>query len=886
MDFNFEESLVMNHAIPSLNSAKSDLQDASNDARSLLGKLPGSFSQRGVVSDIANKLSSVKAEVDSTKSIVNNKMSTVKSIEGKNSSKASSLASKLSFKEKLMTGAKTASTTKDAKSDAFSMTGAKTSKTSKSALASFGEWLWGGIKNVGSAIASGVKTAVNWVGNAAKTVVSGVKNVGSAVANGVKTVANWAGNAVKNVVNAVKNVGSAVASGVKTVANWAGNAAKNVVNVVKNVGSAVASGVKTAVNWVGNATKTVVNGVKNIGSAVVSGAKTVTNWVGEATKNVVTGVKNVGSTIAKGFKAAGDWIGNAAKNVWEKVKPVVATAAQCVSVVVNWSNRITEFVLDTSAIATTAAVVPFTALYDIGKGLLTGNWDWSATQGMWKGFNDFAAVDLTSKTHDAFYSSSVGKWIDENAAFKSDADVFKASKVVGDTAAQISAGLTEGAAKFVESIVDGVVMVGTGIASIRTGAKDIVKGIATGNWDWSTTQGMWNEVLKFTGTDWTSKLHDAFYSGSYGKYLDENAVFTSESTAFKITKEVGYIAALTAATIVTCGVAGVGASASSAVGAAASSMSGVLGSAAVAGGITFTSSLGQNAQDNYNTVINEKFESQATSATNAYKITEEDRQKMREELKTKYRIFNPTDAEVDNAIRIKKAAEYVDKARKGANVLNEQDLNRIVLKSGAQATVDGAFAAFAAGATKYIGNASSLAKAASKSGQELTGFVGKVGNHQIFAKTVANGAKATRFYVTEAIDAADTGHYDLGDAAMKSAISFGTDSAFTLIGGAKNSIKTKIDAKKTAADLSSSMRSSSGADQAGVFGNNIPKGAQGSEIISSYEAARKDNADTLTNIKQVVKTTESKTREDNAKVVTGQETSDDWLNNFLYGEAA
>ena len=809
------EGQVMLRAIPSLNNARNDLQEASNDARSLLHKLPSSFSQRGLVSDIANKLSNAKGEVDSAKSLVNSKVSTAKSIEGKNSAKASLLALLLGAKGGFVTGATTANKARGVKSSSYSRTGAATANKSNNIFSK----IFGGIKKAGSALFSGGKTVVKWLGNTTKAVI----------------------------------------------------------NRAKSVGAKIASGTKSIIQRIVPSTKQVIETVKKVGTKIIDGVKTVGKWAGKTANTIVSGAKSIGTKIVNGFKTVGRWAGDAAKNISKVVKKVGATAAQCVSVVVNWTNRMTEFVLDTSAIATTAAVVPFTALFDVGKGLFTGNWDWSATKGMWKGFNDFAAIDLTSKAHDAFYSSIAGKLIDDNAAFKSDSEAFELSKKAGATATQISAGLTEGVVKFGESIVDAAAIIGSGIGSIGTGIADLGAGIFTGNWEGTNTKTLWNSSLRFVGTDWSSKLHDSFYDGSYGKQLDQNALFTSESGAFNITKNVGYVAALVVATIFTCGAASAGAGTGSA-------MSGVISSAAASGAVTAASSLGVNAQENYQTVVDEKLKSSATKAANSYKITDEDRKKALEELKIKNRNYNPTNEEIERLIREKKADEYKEYTRLHNDILEHGDISKINLKSSSQAAVEGLFAAATAGASRYIGNASSMSKISSEA-SKLTDLGKFAANHKFLSKTAASAVKSTRSFVTEGIDAVDEGReYNLKDAATNAGINFAMESAINTIGNGKPSLKTASE------DIENKASKMAAMEECGDF---IPEGlaskvSKSKEYIyiSSIEKAIKDNTSLSTNMKNVTKLLETELKDDFVDVLSGRKKIEDLITKLLQDKAA
>lgn len=127
----------------------------------------------------------------------------------------------------------------------------------------------------------------------------------------------------------------------------------------------------------------------------------------------------------------------------------------------------------------------------------------------------------------------------------------------------------------VEAIGDFVVILNSVLATSKTVLCDIVSGIATGNWDWSTTKKMWSTTKTIVAYNWTNKIFDAFYDTSLGKKLDEYAYspFKSDGMGCQIINGVGYVAGVVVLTIVTAGAFG----AATAAGSAASTAVGVTG---------------------------------------------------------------------------------------------------------------------------------------------------------------------------------------------------------------------------------------------------------------------------------------------------------------------
>ena len=165
-----------------------------------------------------------------------------------------------------------------------------------------------------------------------------------------------------------------------------------------------------------------------------------------------------------------------------------------------------------------------------------------------------------------------------------------------------------GLVSFVEAVGDFVLLVLGGVASIGTAIYDIIHGIATGDWSWSATNGLWDDVVMVAvAYDWTTALDQAIgvrqaldvYAYDWGK---------SDGTACQIAKGVGYIAGIIVLTYFTFGagtaVLAVGGGSGVVVGASAASVSGavvtVTSSSLAAGAIAAGAGIGKNTAAAWN----------------------------------------------------------------------------------------------------------------------------------------------------------------------------------------------------------------------------------------------------------------------------------------------
>lgn len=246
-----------------------------------------------------------------------------------------------------------------------------------------------------SRIASSIGAISGTVGGAMIGSTGGVAGavIGATIGNKVgKTIGNTGAKIVGKTVSGIKIVGSSIVNGFK----W--------------IGSKVTKAYKSATNWISDKAKKVSNWV-------VGKLESAKNWTCKALKDTGAFISKVGTTIWSGLKKAWNW----AKDVenWKRLGASIANGAIAfVKGVVSLVEALGDLIiLIGSGICTTR-----TALYDLGKGIVTGNWNFDATKGLWKKTKSIVSYQWTNKAFDAFYETKAGKWLDSNAykPFKSD----------------------------------------------------------------------------------------------------------------------------------------------------------------------------------------------------------------------------------------------------------------------------------------------------------------------------------------------------------------------------------------------------------------------------------------------------------------------------------
>lgn len=145
---------------------------------------------------------------------------------------------------------------------------------------------------------------------------------------------------------------------------------------------------------------------------------------------------------------------------------------------------------------------------------------------------------------------------------------WEALKKVGGTIATTATSLVEGIARFGESIVDTVGILGTGVLSLGTGAYDgyhAIKSLITGEEWHSKTKEMWNETMSFVSEKHVETWFDDMYENTeYGQFLKNNSY--GFNTNRDISSGIGEVVGIVALSILTFGVGGAALGGSAAAG--------------------------------------------------------------------------------------------------------------------------------------------------------------------------------------------------------------------------------------------------------------------------------------------------------------------------------
>ena len=155
----------------------------------------------------------------------------------------------------------------------------------------------------------------------------------------------------------------------------------------------------------------------------------------------------------------------------------------------------------------------------------------------------------------------VDKWLKEDALpiINSVGDAI--TNIFAKTGATIALGiqsLVEGVGLLGESLVDVLTLVGTAVASIGTGLYDgaqAIYGLVTGNEWQSATKEMWNITMSFVSESYVTNWFDSLYNDtSYGKWIKENALWYE--TVRSVGSGIGYAAGIIGISLLTFGVGG------------------------------------------------------------------------------------------------------------------------------------------------------------------------------------------------------------------------------------------------------------------------------------------------------------------------------------------
>ena len=134
-----------------------------------------------------------------------------------------------------------------------------------------------------------------------------------------------------------------------------------------------------------------------------------------------------------------------------------------------------------------------------------------------------------------------------------------AVKKTGASIGNLTIGLAKGVGELSESLLDAIVMLGTGALSVGTGVADGVSYVSalvdgdTKNWE-SYTKALWKGVMGYVAEEHVDNAFKGFYANNQvGQWLDNNAaeIFKSDGIVPGIASGVGYVAGIAALTLLT-----------------------------------------------------------------------------------------------------------------------------------------------------------------------------------------------------------------------------------------------------------------------------------------------------------------------------------------------
>lgn len=308
----------------------------------------------------------------------------------------------------------------------------------------------------------------------------------------------------KKEINDVNSIISKKIDSAKNIESKSDNRASKISSMVSKIG-AVSGTIGGAA--IGNATGGVVGAVVGgvVGSKV---GKTIADTGAKVASKVVSGVKKLGTSIVDGFK----WVGS-------KITSAYKSATNWIS---DKANKVSDWVSEKFEAAKTWTSQ---ALKDTGAFISKiGTTIWSGLKTAWT------------------WATDIENW-----------------KKVGASIVNGVIALVKGLVSLVEAIGDFVVLLGAVSSTINTAKIDIVKGVVTGNWDFSTTKKLWDNTKSVVAYNWTNKIFDSLYNSKLGQTLDEYAYspFKSDGMGCKIIEGIGYVAGVIVLTIATFGVGGV-----------------------------------------------------------------------------------------------------------------------------------------------------------------------------------------------------------------------------------------------------------------------------------------------------------------------------------------
>lgn len=222
----------------------------------------------------------------------------------------------------------------------------------------------------------------------------------------------------------------------------------------------------------------------------------------------------------------------------------------------------------------------------------------------------------------------------------------------------------KGLVSLIEAIGDLVVLALGAVVTVGTAIYDTVKGIATGDWSFDATKGLWKKyAVPIVAYSWTNALDESL---GWRQHFDQWAYepFKSDGVGCQILDGVGYVAGIIALTLATFGVGGAAVSAASGAASTATAVTGAAvatgaTSTAITAGVTSTTmaitagaaGIGKGTQEAWQQQIEQANKQQITQELDNIQITEEMFNNKLSELKSQNPENEYTQEDVINAIR-------------------------------------------------------------------------------------------------------------------------------------------------------------------------------------------------------------------------------------------
>ena len=151
----------------------------------------------------------------------------------------------------------------------------------------------------------------------------------------------------------------------------------------------------------------------------------------------MTGTTVSSSTSTPWYEALWNEIVDFGSWAWDGIKMLGATIVQgqvtVLSAILDFVELVVEGAIAIVMAAGGAQATIRTFLWDLGAGIITGDFSWTKTKGLWSDISVATKAVLTFRGTeslcDMFYQTAAGEWLDKTAAFRHDSGVAKGIKV-------------------------------------------------------------------------------------------------------------------------------------------------------------------------------------------------------------------------------------------------------------------------------------------------------------------------------------------------------------------------------------------------------------------------------------------------------------------------